>query len=139
MSTNAILCPLLAMAVLSFIVWITMFVRRVGEMRRRRIDIERLATTAEVASLLEDRRAADNFRNLFELPVLFYAATLAALATGAVDAILVGLAWAFVGFRCLHSLVHCGYNRVMHRFLAYLLASLALWAMWIRLAIAWFA
>ena len=139
MPANEILCPLLAMVGLTFLVWITMFVRRVGEMRRRRIDVERLATTAEIASLLEDRRAADNFRNLFELPVLFYAGTLAALATGAVDALVIGLAWAFVGLRALHSLVHCSYNRVLHRFIAYLLAALALWALWVRLALTWLA
>ncbi len=139
MPVNAILCPLLAMVGLVFAVWITMFVRRVGEMRRRRIDVERLATSAEITSLLDDRRAADNFRNLFEMPVLFYAGVLAAFATGAVDGVLVALAWAFVAFRAVHSLVHCTYNRVMHRFSAYLVAALALWAMWVRLALAWLA
>ena len=139
MPANAILCPLLAMVGLTFVVWITMFVRRVGEMRRRRIAIERLATTAEIASLLDDRRAADNFRNLFEMPVLFYAGALAALATGAADSVVLGLAWAFVVFRALHSLVHCSYNRVMHRFLAYLLAAVAVWAMWVKLAVTWLA
>lgn len=139
MPANEILGPMLAMVGLTFIVWITMFVRRVGEMRRRRIGVEQLATTAEIASLLEDRRAADNFRNLFEMPVLFYAAVLAALATSAVDAVVVSLAWAFVGMRAVHSFVHCGYNRVMHRFMAYLLAAIALWALWVRLAMTWLA
>ena len=44
-----------------------------------------------------------------------------------------------VAFRAIHSLVHCTYNRVMHRFSAYLVAALALWAMWVRLALAWLA
>ena len=136
---NAILLPLLAMVGLVFVVWITMFVRRVGEMRRRRIDVEQLATSAEITRLLDDRRAADNFRNLFELPVLFFAGVLAAVATGAVDAVLVGLAWAFVALRAVHSLVHCTYNRVMHRFLAYLASAIVLLAMWVRLALAWLA
>ncbi|MBN8480832.1 MAG: MAPEG family protein [Xanthomonadales bacterium] len=136
---NAILLPLLAMVGLVFVVWITMFVRRVDEMRRRRIDVEQLATSAEITRLLDDRRAADNFRNLFELPVLFFAGVLAAVATGAVDAVLVGLAWAFVALRAVHSLVHCTYNRVMHRFLAYLASAIVLLAMWVRLALAWLA
>lgn len=139
MRTETILWPMLAMIALAFAVWLRMFVRRVGEMRRRRIDIERLASSTDLAQLLEDRRASDNFRNLFELPVLFHVAVLAAFATNSVDRVLVLLAWAFVAFRWLHSLIHCTYNRVMHRFLAYFLASVALWAMWIRLAVAWIA
>jgi hypothetical protein len=35
----------------------------------------------------------------------------------------------------LHSLVHCTYNRVIHRFTAYLASSLVLMLMWIRLAL----
>jgi hypothetical protein len=139
MAENVILWPVLAMIGLTFAVWLTMFHRRVGEMRRRRIGIERLASSADLAALLEDRRAADNFRNLFELPALFHAAALAALATDSVDEALLVPAWAFVAFRVVHSAVHCTYNRVLHRFVAYFLSAIALWAMWIRLALAWFA
>jgi len=38
-------------------------------------------------------------------------------------------------FRVLHSLIHCTYNKIVHRFNAYLASSLVLWAMWIRIAI----
>ncbi|HNR92928.1 MAG TPA: MAPEG family protein [Dokdonella sp.] len=136
---NPILGPVLAMVGLTLVVWIALFVQRLGEMRRRRIDPQRLASAAAATALLEDRRAADNFRNLFELPVLFLVAALAALATQVVDAVLVGLAWTFVALRAVHSLVHCSYNRVMHRFIAYLLSSLVLWVMWVKLAWVWLA
>ena len=139
MPAEMILWPVVAMVALTFVVWLTMFRRRIGEMRRRRIGIERLASGADITSLLEDRCAADNFRNLFELPVLFHAAALAALTTTTVDHTLVLLAWAFVVFRGVHSIVHCTYNRVLHRFIAYFLSAITLWAMWIRLAVAWFA
>ena len=139
MRSELILWPMLAMVALTFAVWLRLFVLRVGEMRRRRIDIERLASSTDLAQLLEDRRASDNFRNLFELPVLFHVAALAAYATNSVDRLLVLLAWAFVALRCAHSFIHCTYNRVMHRFIAYFLAGLALWALWLRLALAWMA
>lgn len=137
MQMNPILGPVLAMVGVTLFVWIALYVQRVGEMRRRRIHPQRLASAAAATALLEDRRAADNFRNLFELPVLFHVAALAALATQGVDAVLVGLAWAFVILRAVHSLVHCTYNRVMHRFIAYLLSTLVLWAMWAKLAWTW--
>ncbi len=41
-----------------------------------------------------------------------------------------GLAWAYVALRVVHSAIHCGYNRVMHRFYAFLASNLVLWALW---------
>ena len=68
----------------------------------RRVD---LATSAQAAALLTDSRAADNFRNLFELPVLFYVALVVADRIGMVDGISLGLAWAFVALRVVHSAI----------------------------------
>ena len=44
------------------------------------------------------------------------------------------MSWAFVGFRFLHSLIHCTYNDVNHRFTAYLLSCLVLLFLWLRIA-----
>jgi hypothetical protein len=86
-------------------------------------------------ALLQDTRASDNFRNLFELPVLFYAGVLVAAQLGiADDPVTVGLAWAFVLLRAVHSAVQCSFNHVMTRFVAYLLATLVLAALWARIA-----
>jgi hypothetical protein len=48
--------------------------------------------------------------------------------------LLVQLAWGFVVLRILHSVIHCSYNNVNHRFVAYALSCLFLLFMWIRLA-----
>ncbi|HEX9721372.1 MAG TPA: MAPEG family protein, partial [Ramlibacter sp.] len=69
----------------------------------------------------------------FELPVLFYAAVLLSLVLMIQDAQLVRLAWGFVLLRIVHSVIHCTYNNVSHRFVAYALSSLFLLFMWIRL------
>jgi hypothetical protein len=42
----------------------------------------------------------------------------------------VSLAWGYVLLRAVHSLVHTTYNRVMHRFLAYSVSTLFVFAMW---------
>ena len=104
-------------------------------MKRERIHPQRVATSAQAATLLTDSRAADNFRNLFELPVLFYFALAVADRIDRVDAISLTLAWLFVALRVAHSLVHVTYNRVMHRFVAYLAGAIVLWLLWIYLAI----
>ena len=41
-------------------------------------------------------------------------------------------AWVFVGFRVLHSVMHCTLNIVNVRFALYLVAALALWFMLLR-------
>ena len=119
MPTRAILYPMLALVALTAIVAVTMYRRRIGEMRGRRIHPQKLALSAGIASSLEDTRAADNFRNLFEAPVLFYVAVLTIYAAQLTNPLHVGLAWAFVVTRVAHSTIHCTYNRVMHRFAAF--------------------
>lgn len=126
--------PAVAMAALIFVVWIAMYVQRFAEMADKRIDPQQLADPIRALKLLERRSAADNFRNLFELPVLFYFALVVAALTAQVTPAVLGLAWAFVALRAVHSAIHCGYNKVMHRFWAFLLGAVALLALWLRLA-----
>ena len=127
--------PVLAMVVLTIAVWLRMFFTRVGEMKRERISMQSVALSAQAASRFVDTRAADNFRNLFELPVLFYLAVVVAVLTGQVTPVTLTLAWAFVVMRIVHSVIQCSYNKVMHRFRAYFAGGVALWALWIVLAI----
>lgn len=135
-SATAILWPAVAMAGLTFLVWVRLYQLRLGEMARKRIDAQDLANAADSVRLLVDTRASDNFRNLFELPVLFYVGVLLAAQLGVSDTVSLALAWAFVSLRAVHSGVHCTYNHVMTRFVAYALATLVLIAFWVRLALA---
>ncbi|MBP7370946.1 MAG: MAPEG family protein [Arenimonas sp.] len=125
--------PLFAMALLCSLVWLRLFVTRIGEMKRRQIHPQQVASSAQT-SQLEDTRAADNFRNLFELPVLFYAAVLLSIYANVESISLLVLSWAFVILRFLHSYIHCTYNRVMDRFRVYLLGGIVLWVLWGMLA-----
>ncbi len=130
-----LLLPLLALVFLTFLVWIFMYVTRLGEMKRKSIDPQDLDTRVHGQALLTDSPAqADNLKNLFELPVLFYVAILLALVLMIRDSFLVQLAWGYVALRYVHSLIHCTYNRVMHRFIAYAASCLVLMIMWARLA-----
>ena len=132
---HAIFLPALAMVALTIVVWLRMYAMRIGEMKRGRIHPQSVATSAQMAARLADTRAADNFRNLFELPVLFYLALVVAAMTAQAGLPVLVLAWTFVALRVLHSWIHCTYNKVMHRFQAYVAGSVVLWALWIVLAI----
>ena len=78
---------------------------------------------------------SDNLKNLFEIPVLFYALALYLFVTNQVDAAYVSAVWIFVAFRALHSAVHCTFNLVMLRFYLYLFSTLAVWFIAVRAAL----
>jgi hypothetical protein len=133
MSVQSILWPGFAMVVLTFAVMYRMYYVRIAQMRRERIHPQRVATSAQSAALLTESAAADNFRNLFELPVLLYFALATAALSNQVTAVTLALAWAFVALRVAHSVIHCTYNKVMHRFQVYLLGAAVLLLLWLRL------
>jgi len=132
---GAILWPMLAMVALTFAVAGRMYSRRIAEMRARRISPQSIASRRAAAERLDDTAAADNFANLFELPLLFYVLCLALYVTGNVTMPQLVLAWIFVGLRIAHSTIHCTYNRVMHRFQVFVLGMLCLLAMWLLFAL----
>jgi hypothetical protein len=135
MSFNPILLPLLVMVFLTFMVWIFLFALRIPEIKSRKIDPDDLKDRAEAHNLLTTSAAAsNNLKNLFEMPVLFYVAVMLVILLLIQDALLVRLAWGFVIMRVVHSAVHCSYNRVMHRFIAYFISCLFLLLLWLRLA-----
>jgi len=134
MADAEMLKPAFALVGLTAVVFVRMYWLRLSEIGRGRIDAQAVATSSEMARLLTDTRASDNFRNLFELPVLFYAAVFVAMSTHLVTPISIALAWIFVVLRILHSAVHCTYNRVMHRFVLYVAGALVLFTWWAYLA-----
>lgn len=131
---RAIFLPAFAMVVLTLVVWLRMYTTRIAQMKRERIHPQAVATSAQAAARLTDSRAADNFRNLFELPVLFYLALVVAAVAGLATDATLALAWLFVLLRVVHSAIQCTYNKVMHRFQAYLAGSVVLWVLWAWLA-----
>lgn len=135
-TTTAMLGPCVGLVALTALVWIKLYVDRIGEMRRRQVDPQALATSGAKAEILQKTAASDNFRNLFEVPVLFYVLCVAVTATGMAGPALVIAGWAFVALRALHSFIHVTYNRVMHRFAVYAASTLLLFGMWAAFALA---
>lgn len=130
MITTDLFWPCAALVTWTALVWVALYVQRIGEMRASRIDAQRLFNRKARVELLQRTSAADNFNNLLELPMLFYVAMGFATLLAVHDRWLSTLAWTFVGLRVLHSLIHITYNRVMHRFIVYALGALTLFALW---------
>lgn len=71
-----------------------------------------------------------HFANLFEVPVLFYAACLAAMwMPGSVTGLLI-CAWIFVASRIAHSFFHLGRNRLYPRMSSFFVGVFAVMTMW---------
>lgn len=129
-----ILWPMIALVAITFIVAVRMFFVRIGEMRARAIPPQAVATSRKAAECYQLTSAADNFKNLFELPVLFYALCLALLATQTVTEAQLAHAWLFVMLRAAHSTIQLTYNRVVHRFAVYIAGLATLAVMWVLFA-----
>lgn len=140
MTGNEIFGPFIGMLLLTFVVWTVMYVRRIAFLKANNIDAQRLTTPEKGLQIIPEEVSypANNLRNLFEIPVAFYALCLYLYVTAQVDATYVLAAWAFLGFRVVHSLIHCTINIVMLRFLAYMAGALALWFMLARAALQYF-
>ncbi|ACE85009.1 MAPEG family protein [Cellvibrio japonicus] len=80
-------------------------------------------------------QASRNYTNLFEIPVLFYAAGCIAVAKNQESLALVILGWLFVLIRAWHSWIHLTHNNVITRMRAFLASNLCVLAIWIILLI----
>jgi hypothetical protein len=140
MTQTAIFGPFFAMMLLTLLVWVYMYIRRIRFLTKSNISPKDLAVPGALAQLSPAAvsNPSDNLKNLFEIPVLFYALVLYLFVNHQVDAAYVGAAWIFVAFRVLHSAVHCTFNLVMLRFYLYLIATLAIWFMVVRATLTYF-
>ena len=137
MRNEQILLPMLGMMVLTAVVWFVLYARRLPAMRRAGKPAQEYTIPEKGVGLLPESISypSNNFKNLFELPVLFYALCLYLYVTATVERPDVIAAWVFFGFRVVHSAIHCTVNIVVARFLAYCVAAFALWFMLARAVI----
>ena len=137
MTQDAIFSPFFATVFLTLLVWVYMYIRRISFITSRKISQQELSVPGILAQIspLNVSNPSDNLKNLFEIPVLFYALVLYLFITKQVDTVYVNAAWVFVVFRALHSAVHCTFNLIMLRFYLYLFATLAVWFIAIRAAL----
>lgn len=137
---ETIFSPFFAMMFITFFVWVYMYIRRISFITKRKLTPKELAPIpfANISPPAVSN-PSDNLKNLFEIPVIFYALVVYLFSTNQVDTTYVNAAWVFVIFRALHSVVHCTFNHVMLRFYLYLFSTITVWFMVVRGAIAHFS
>jgi len=137
-----ILQPVAVLAGWTMVMWLWMYVTRIPAMNKAKIDSKNLVggTGQTLDQVLPPnvQWIAHNYNHLHEAPTVFYAVALALALIGQGDGLNATIAWAYVGLRVVHSIVQAVWNRVMIRFLLFVLSSLALMALTLHLTLAVF-
>ncbi|ALS96850.1 MAPEG family protein [Lacimicrobium alkaliphilum] len=128
-----LLYPMFALVVLTAIVGLLTGYRRISSASAGELDPRYFKVMGNYAVPDHIAKFGRNFDNLFEVPVLFYAAGACAMALNMASEWLLIFAWLFVGLRVIHSLIHITYNNPLHRFMAFLLSFVSVVAMWINI------
>lgn len=133
MEQSTIFGPFFTVILLTIIVWVFMYTRRISFIRKSNLSPGQLSP-AEFARISPPSvsNPSDNLKNLFEIPTIFYALCLYLYVTNNVDTTFVTAAWVFAIFRIGHSAVHCTANIVMLRFFLYCISTISLWLIVVR-------
>jgi hypothetical protein len=132
----AILWPTFALVALIVLIWFWLFVERMRHIKANPPTAETFATSEAALRYFEPvEMPANNFRNLFEMPVLYFAIVPLLMITHQANHVQVILAWAYVVLRAVHSFIHIVVRKVQLRAPVYWLSSAVLMAMWIGFAV----
>lgn len=119
MQATAIFLPALLLMFWTLTVLILVPIRRVKAVMHKRITPKDFSH-GESPNVPPDVALPNRiFMNLLEVPVLFYVVAFMAYLTNLVNEVTVGLAWAYVALRFVHSGIYFTYNHVGHRALVF--------------------
>lgn len=139
MEYSPILQPVVALILWTMLMWLWMYVTRIPAMNKAKIDTANLkgGTGASLDELLpaEVQWKAHNYNHLLAEPTLFYAIALVLATIGQGGGYNLIIAWIYVGLRVLHSLIQATVNRVMFRFLVFMLSSICIIILTIQAAL----
>ncbi len=130
-----LLQPVAVLIAWSLVMWVWLYATRIPAMRAAKVDVVNLVGSQTPPSSVVPASVqwkADNYNHLMEQPTLFYAAALVLAFSGSWSATDVLLAWAYVAFRIVHSLVQAISNRIIVRFALHVIGTLPLIALSLR-------
>ena len=130
MQYSPLLAPLVALVAWTLVIMAWMALTRLPAMKRAGIDVFKLVggRGQNLEGVIPDQVQwkSHNYSHLLEQPTIFYAIVLTLAMMGMNQPINVYLAWGYVAFRILHSMIQCTSNIVRFRFPLFGLASFCL-------------
>lgn len=127
-TTTQLIQPIVALVIWSLVMWLWLYATRLPAVAAMKIKFDPTAPSGSQMSQLpaKVRWKADNYNHLMEQPTLFYAIVLSLAFLGAATETNVLAAWAYVGLRVVHSLVHALVNKIELRFALFMLSNIPL-------------
>ncbi len=134
-----IFLPMLVVVALTILAFMRMIMVRFKTITARLVPLKYYvafqgATEPEATAI-----AVRHYANLFEAPIIFYAACLTAFALEATTTALYITAWAYAVARVAQSMIHLTTNNIRQRALAFVLGWVALTALWVQIALVLFS
>ncbi|MEZ5570841.1 MAG: MAPEG family protein [Halioglobus sp.] len=135
-ASTEILAPVIALLLLTCVVWLWMYITRIPAINKMGMKMDPNLPKGQQMSELPARVRwkADNYNHLLEQPTMFYAVALTLALLGAGDGLNATLAWWYVGLRLVHTLHQTLWNKIEIRFVLFSLSSLVLIALVVRAA-----
>lgn len=129
------LYPMFALVLLTTVIGVIAVTCRFKSVKSGAVKIEyyRVMEGDDVPEVVT--RTTRCINNMFEVPVLFYVVSTLYTSLEVESSFAVALAWMFVGFRCIQATIHLTTNNVLHRMLAFWLAFVCVFLMWVTLVI----
>lgn len=131
MEYSPLLGPVVALVAWTLVIMAWMAITRFAAFKQMGINLGNIPPGSRGANL--DGKAPDwaqwkshNYIHLMEQPTIFYPIVIVLALMGMDQPINQYLAWGYVVFRILHSMIQCTSNIVKYRFPLFLLASLCL-------------
>ncbi len=126
-----ILYPMFTLFCFTHLVMGYMLFLRVSGVKKGEIDPKYFKTYDIPVNLPnKTKQVARHYANLMEIPVLFYIICVVVAFKGEPSSLVLSLAWAFVGLRIIHGIIHMTSNKIVFRlvfFAASLVANFVLW------------
>jgi hypothetical protein len=126
----SILYPVFVLVALTGVTLLRLAFGRLRAVSRGEASIAYYTTYQDGREPDHTRVLARHYDNLFQAPLLFYVAALVILITRRETLLTLGLAWAYVLLRVVHTLIHTGSNDVAWRFRVFALSWLVLLTLW---------
>jgi len=127
--------PMFCMFILTFVIGLITAKTRISSVKKGDINPQyfKLMQGEKVPEIIT--KTTRCFNNLFEVPSLFYAASILYISLGVESIVGVVFAWVFVVLRCIHASVFLTYNHLIHRMVAFWLSFICVLVLWVDLLV----
>ncbi|MBL8537841.1 MAG: MAPEG family protein [Hyphomonadaceae bacterium] len=129
MYDHGMIAPVVALAAWSLLMLLWLYATRIPAMSQAKIKPGQASKEQMEALPGWAANPANNYNHLMEQPTIFYAICFALQFLDQTQPINIGLAWAYVAIRIIHSLVQATVNIIIVRFLIFSIGSLVLMAL----------